>query len=287
MTTVDLLLKTSVVPSRKILLKVLLYASQTNSSIKIYGEDYRRSEDHIFGDFINDRDKHTKRTHNRYLSWTIEVLEKVAIIAHEEELDYNIDFVHLEGKKWTSMLINKSNNNDALFVDSQSIKVTHELMSALISVNKNLFLLTDKPWLSSTWVLGAIDPLHRDDENGTIDTAIIRSSLKLSNTLTQKFKLIYCQYVAEYLTEFSQEILKGQKEGIVDFLTNKRLGSLPLTFIKGNPDFALFDAVKLHNASILVLGACRRSCASRYWMGSTVDCLLKSPPCDMLLIAEN
>ncbi|WP_440888309.1 universal stress protein [Vibrio sp. WZ-1] len=286
MPTVDLLLKTSSIPSRKVLMKTLIYASKKNSPIKIYGEDYRRSEDKTFFDFISDSERKTKRTTDRYLNWTIQVLEKVTLIAKEEDLKFELDFVHLDGRKWISQLIRESSNNNTLFVDAKSINVTHELMSVLITENKNLFLLTDKSWSTSTLVLGAIDPLHRDDESGTIDRAIIKAGLRLSDTLAQSFKLVYCQYVAEYLTEFRREILQSQKEGVLEFLKKKNLNSVPLTFIKGNPDFALAEAVKIHKGSILILGACRRSSASRYWMGSTVDCLLKAPPCDMLLIAE-
>lgn len=287
MPTVDLLLKTSIIPSRKVLIKTLVYASKTNSPIKIYGEDYRRSEDHTFLDFISDKARDAKRTNDRYLNWTIQVLEKIALIAKEEDLKYELDFIHLDGRKWISQLIRESGNNSTLFVDAKSINISHELMSALITENKNLFLLTDKSWSTSTLVLGAIDPLHRDDESGTIDRAIIKAGLRLSDTLAQSFKLVYCQYVAEYLTEFSREILQSQKEGVLDFLKDKNLNSVPLTFIRGNPDFALVEAVKIHKGTLLVLGACRRSSASRYWMGSTVDSLLQSPPCDMLLVAEH
>ncbi|EKM32857.1 hypothetical protein VCHENC02_1621, partial [Vibrio harveyi] len=47
--------------------------------------------------------------------------------------------------------------------------------------------------------------------------------MRLSDTLAQSFKLVYCQYVAEYLTEFSREILQSQKEGVLDFLKDKKL----------------------------------------------------------------
>ncbi|EGQ9287872.1 universal stress protein [Vibrio parahaemolyticus] len=287
MPTVDLLLKTSILPQRKTLLKVMIYASKLNQSIKIYGEDYRRSEDHTFLDFINDKARVSKRTNDRYLNWTIQVLEKIELIAKEEELSYDVDFTHLEGRKWTSQLIRESSNNDMLFIDLKSINVSHELMSSLIIAKKNTFLITNKAWSTSNLIFGAIDPLHRDDESGAIDRAIINHTQRISETLTQKLKIVYCQYIAEYLTEFSKEILSSQKQGVMDFLFDNNLGSIPVTFIKGNPDFALADAVKTNNASLLVLGACRRSNVSKYWMGSTVDSLLQSPPCDLFLIADN
>lgn len=85
----------------------------------------------------------------------------------------------------------------------------------------------------------------------------------------------------------SKEILINQKQGVMDFVFDNSLGSIPVTFIKGNPDFALAEAVKTNNESLLVLGACKRSNVSKYWIGSTVDSLLQSPPCDLFLIADN
>ncbi|WP_146453646.1 universal stress protein, partial [Vibrio splendidus] len=85
---------------------------------------------------------------------------------------------------------------------------------------------------------------------------------------------------------YSKDILKHQKQSMTVFLETNKFNHLPLRLIKANPEEGLPDIVKSMGASILVLGACKRTALSRYWSGSTVDVLLANPPCDLLLVSK-
>ncbi|WP_258664973.1 universal stress protein [Vibrio diabolicus] len=99
-----------------------------------------------------------------------------------------------------------------------------------------------------------------------------------------KMTLVYCRYVAPYLSRYRAEILSNQKAGITDFITAQKLTRVPLLLPEGNPETALPKAVKQSQAAILIMGACKRSMSSQFWSGSTVDTLLDQPPCDLLLV---
>ncbi|MGR5177263.1 universal stress protein [Vibrio mediterranei] len=286
MPRIELLLKTSTVPSRKVLFKAMKLASQLSCSIQIFVEDYRRSEDHTFLDFLSDSSGKRQRLGDQYLQWTAQVLEKAKQVAEDEELQYSIDFHRLEGRKWISQLTKAlSGDLNLLLIDHSDKSVSPELLSALTRMNRNALLLGDKLWSSSPPVLAAIDPLHREDTAAKTDDAIVVAGRQISNMLSSKLTLVYCQYVAGYLNEYKNQILKGQKDGVLDFVEDRGLQKLPIHFAKGNPEVALPEAVSNSRAAILVMGACRRGSVSRFWAGSTVDVLLKKPPCDLLLVA--
>ncbi|WP_112481103.1 universal stress protein [Vibrio variabilis] len=287
MARVELLLKTSVVPSRKVLLKAMSFAKAIQGSIHILGKDYHRSEDHTFLDFLSSADGQRKRLSDNYLQWTGQVLDKVEQIAKEEGIEYNLDFHRLEGRQWMKQLLGALvDGANLLLIDQNNIRVTTDLLATLANADRNVLILSDKSWTHAGTMLAAIDPLHREDKAGKVDESVIELGELVGRALNMDVKLVYCRYIAGYLSEYKDQILASQKEGVMDFVADRRLQRLPLIFARGNPEAALPEVVKAHKAAMLVMGACRRGSMSRFLMGSTVDALLKNPPCDLLLVTS-
>lgn len=288
MARVELLTKTTTVPTRKVLMKALRFAASTQSSICIFAKDYERSEDQTFLERLLSEDRRRKSLSDSYLRWSAQVLDKIDVISKEEGIDYKIDLIRLEGRHWFKQMLAAfvSSNKLPLLFDHSSIRVTSELLSILASANRNVLLLTDKAWVQNSIAFAAIDPLHREDKDARVDETVVDAGVTVARMLSMNIQLAYCRFVAGYINEYKKEILESQRRGILDFISDKRLQHIPIVFGRGNPEFALPEIVKDHKASLLVMGACKRGSVSRFWTGSTVDVMLKNPPCDLLLVTH-
>ncbi|WP_394151166.1 universal stress protein [Vibrio maritimus] len=288
MARVELLSNTTAIPSRKVLIKALTLAAATQSSICIFAKDYQRSEDHTFLDLLLSEDRRRKSLSDSYLRWSAQVLEKVDLISKEEGVDCKLDLIRLEGRHWAKQMLTAQLSSEKLpiLIDRASIRVTSDLLSVLAKANRNVLLLTDKMWVQNSTALAAIDPLHREDKDAKVDETVVETGRSVAKLLNMNIELAYCRFVAGYLNEYKSEILESQKRGVVDFVSDKGFHQIPIVFGRGNPEFALPEIVKVHKASLLVMGACRRGSVSRFLTGSTVDVMLKNPPCDLLLVTH-
>ncbi|CAK1732887.1 universal stress protein [Vibrio crassostreae] len=286
MNSSNLLTKVCSKPSRRVLRKAVCFAQASSHSLNIYAEDYRRSEEHTFLDFLIKPKESSARYDDFFVQWCNSILEIIEDIHSELELPMmEVNFNLLTGNSWEHKFIKEQKNSTNIFlIDYSKGIIAFQLLRELFSQGHDILLLTDIKWQQPLKVASAIDPLHRNDKNAEIDKEIISRSLELQKRLNANISLVYCQYVAPYLYRYSKEILAHQKQSITNFLELNKHALLPLRFIKSNPEEGLPDIVKSMGASILVLGACKRTALSRYWSGSTVDTLMANPPCDLLLI---
>ncbi len=273
-------------PNRKVLRKVIQFSTSQSQSIVILVEDHRRSDDHVFAHFLNFNTDHNEKRQAELESWTEQVGKLVAELCEEDELKSpSLSFEYFKGGNWIANLSNRlANHTDLLFVGHFS---KHVIQSLLVEFAKNdcdLLLLGERTWPTHIKMLCAIDPLHRGDANGVVDIAIVSHGKKLESALKGKMTLVYCRYVAPYLSKYRVEILTNQKVVINDFIKTHRMSQIPILLPEGNPEVALPSTVKQLNASVLILGACKRSMSSQFWSGSTVDTILDNPPCDLLLV---
>ncbi|EED26046.1 conserved hypothetical protein [Vibrio sp. 16] len=288
MDSIYLLTRVTSKPSRRVLRKAVRFAHAANKALHIYAEDYRRSEEHTFIDFLLKGEESSARYNDYFMQWCTSVIELVEEICAEiefPEMDVNFDL--LSGNNWEKKL-SKDHQNcaDVFLVDYSRGVLAPQLLRELARQSHDVLLLTENKWGQEIKIAAAIDPLHRGDKNADIDKAIIDRCLETGAKLNASTTLVYCQYVAPYLNRYSQEILANQKHAIKEFLNSNKFYQLPLRLIKANPEEGLPDAVDTIGASILAMGACKRIALSRYWSGSTVDVLLANPPCDLLLVSK-
>lgn len=288
MNAVYLLTKVSSKPSRRVLKKAVLFAQASKKSLRIYAEDYRRSEEHTFIDFLLHSEESRVRYDDYFMQWCDSVLEQVEEIRAEYELEaIEINFELLSGNNWEKQLTHECQGYKDLFlIDYSKGVLAPQILRKLSSQSNDILLLTEKKWSQTLKIAAAIDPLHRGDKNAEIDKAIINRSQDIGSRINASTTLVYCQYVAPYLYRYSQEILSNQKLAIKEFLNLNKFYQLPLRLIEANPEEGLPSAVKSIEASILAMGACKRTALSRYWSGSTVDVLIATPPCDLLLVSK-
>ncbi|MGD8118730.1 universal stress protein [Vibrio sp. TRT 29B02] len=288
MNAVYLLTKVSAKPSRRVLKKAVLFALASNKSLRIYAEDYRRSEEHTFLDFLLHSEESSVRYDDYFMQWCDSVLEQIEEIRAEYELaSLEVNFELLSGSNWEKQLTHQCQGyNDLFLIDYAKGVLAPQILRKLSSQSNDILLLTEKKWSQKLKLATAIDPLHRGDKNAEIDKAIINRSIDISSRLNASTTLVYCQYVAPYLYRYSKEILSNQKLAIQEFLNLNKFYQLPLRLIEANPEEGLPNAVNSLDASILAMGACKRTALSRYWSGSTVDVLIANPPCDLLLITK-
>ncbi|QPK04855.1 universal stress protein [Vibrio kanaloae] len=288
MGSTNLLTKVCAKPSRRVLLKAIHFAHASTQSLNIYAEDYRRSEEHTFLEYLITPKESGARYNDFFMQWCRSILETIEEIHSELELPMiEVNFNLLAGNNWEHELTKEHQNNTGFFlIDYSKGIVALQLLRELSRQGRDILLLTDIKWPQPLKMASAIDPLHRSDKNAEIDKEIIVRSLELSKRLKANMSLVYCQYVAPYLYRYSKDILKHQKQSMTVFLETNKFNHLPLRLIKANPEEGLPDIVKSMGASILVLGACKRTALSRYWSGSTVDVLLANPPCDLLLVSK-
>ena len=289
MNAICLLTRVSTTPSKRVLKKALLLAHSFNQPLKLYAEDYRRSEDHTFLDFLLQGEGNSVRYNDYYVQWCSSILELIEDINSELELlPVEVDFVHLPGSQWLKGLTDESTGASKLLcIDYASGVMSPQVLRELTRHRFDVLLMTGQSWKSDLRIAVAIDPLHRQDKEADVDQLLVKRSQVLKEALDAEMSLVYCQYVAPYLYKYTKEILDNQKFAIQEFLVEKKLHQVGLTFVKGNPEQGLPKAVNVLKASILVMGACKRGALSRYWAGSTVDVLLKEPPCDLLLVGSH
>ncbi|KJY82737.1 hypothetical protein TW81_10965 [Vibrio galatheae] len=285
MSPIHLLMKVSTKPSRRVLKKALRIAHSSNQSLRIYAEDFKRSEDHTFLDFLIQGGESHARYDDFFVQWCSSILEMVEEIHEELELTkVDVELEHAKDSNWVKALVKDNQEPRILLVDYSTGVLAAHLLRELTRNKFNILLLTNKGWQQKLSIAAAIDPLHRGDQEANVDKAIITQSVSLKQRLNAGLSLVYCQFVAPHLYKHNQQILLNQKQAVQAFLHDNQLDKFNFRFIKGNPEQGLPQVVELMEASILALGACKRSALSRYWSGSTVDVLLKYPPCDLFLI---
>ncbi|BCL73820.1 universal stress protein (plasmid) [Vibrio nigripulchritudo] len=288
MRTLKLLTRVCSSPSKRMLKKAIRFAHAYGQSLHIYAEDYRRSEEHTFVDFLLPSQESRMRYDDYFMQWCKSILELVKDIRTETELPaIEVDFELLNGTHWEKRLCHiHAEGGDTFLVDYSRGLIASQLLRELTRKGCHVLLLTEKKWGQEFKIAAAIDPLHRGDRKAEIDKTIIANSIELKRNFEADVTIVYCQFVAPYLYRYSQEILKHQKHAIKDFLETNNFHHLSLRLVNANPEEGLPSCVNSIGASILVMGACKRSILSRYWSGSTVDVLLKQAPCDILLISK-
>ncbi|MDF5447041.1 universal stress protein, partial [Vibrio parahaemolyticus] len=171
----------------------------------------------------------------------------------EEELEIpTLSYEHFKGSHWVEQVAKRLvDHTDLLLVGHFNKHEIQTMLTELAQQDCDLLLLSERSWPSHANMLCAIDPLHRGDEKSIVDKAIVSRGSKLEQTLSGKMTLVYCRYVAPYLSRYRAEILSNQKAGITDFITAQKLTRVPLLLPEGNPETALPKAVKQSQAAIL------------------------------------
>ncbi|HHF2917402.1 TPA: universal stress protein [Vibrio diabolicus] len=286
MAPVFFLTQQAALPSRKVLRKVIQFATALAQPIVVLVEDHRRSEDHAFAHFLSFNSDHIEKRQAEFEAWTSKFKDFVIELCEEEEVETpTLSYEHFKGSHWIAQVAKRLVDHTDLLLAGHFNK--HDIQTLLTELAKNdcdLLLLSERSWPSHANMLCAIEPLHRGDAKSVVDRAIVSRGSKLEKTLSGKMTLVYCRYVAPYLSRYRAEILSNQKAGITDFISAQKLTLVPLLLPEGNPETALPKAVKQSQAAILIMGACKRSMSSQFWSGSTVDTLLDQPPCDLLLV---
>ncbi|MFZ6042744.1 universal stress protein [Vibrio natriegens] len=273
------------VPSLKILSKVVNLAR--GRKVVIFIEDYRRGDEHVFTNFLRSDPKHIEDRIVELQNWTEEVARKISEYCTNEEIEIPaIEFAPLEGSHWIKSLASNLEKGAAelLLVDHIAKPIDERLLEKLATLDVDVLMLQKSFWSVPLNVVCAIDPLHQGDKQASVDLSIVERGKRWQDNLGARVTLVYCRHVAPYLVKYKSQILQEQKLHIQEFMYEHHLNHFSLRLFDGNPEVSLPKAVRTLKANVLVIGACKRSAVSRFWSGSTVDILLKQPPCDLLLV---
>ena len=148
----------------------------------------------------------------------------------------------------------------------------------------NILLLTQQPWHKPIAIAAAVDPLHENDRPAKLDHYIVNTSKSLRRDMQGTFKLTHCCFTPPVFIEHKNAILAIHRDAFEEFAKKTGVALNDTTLLNGIPEHALPDWIHRHNIDLLCLGYIARNNLENYLVGSTTYALLKSPPCDMLMV---
>ncbi len=117
MGSTNLLTKVCAKPSRRVLLKAIHFAHASTQSLNIYAEDYRRSEEHTFLEYLITPKESGARYNDFFMQWCRSILETIEEIHSELELPMiEVNFNLLAGNSWEHELTKEHQNNTGFFL---------------------------------------------------------------------------------------------------------------------------------------------------------------------------
>ena len=163
----------------------------------------------------------------------------------------------------------------------------HPFIELAKEFNCNILLLDERPWPSTLNIAASVDPLHENDRPAVLDHYIVKLSKSLKIRLKGNWQLVHCCSVPALSSEHRKKIIEIHREALSDFNQGTNTKKAETTLLEGVPERVLPDWVRSQKINILCLGYIARSSIMNYLVGSTTHQLLKSPPCDMLLMHQS
>jgi|GEM_PF-2163952 len=182
-----------------------------------------------------------------------------------------------------STSIKNSLNSLVILEDNISAK-RHPVFQQLTDIDAPVLLLHKKPWKHPVNILAAVDPLHEHARPGKIDDNIVLLTQHWSKTLSAKFTVAHCFYVASVLTKYKNNVFRMHSDGLDTFAKKFRLCEQQYTLLEGIPEEALTTYIQHNHIDILTMGLVARNKLQQLWVGSTTTAMLSEVPCDILLI---
>ncbi|WMO24474.1 hypothetical protein NI374_20865 [Vibrio parahaemolyticus] len=181
MAPVFFLTQQAALPSRKVLRKVIQFATALAQPIVVLVEDHRRSEDHAFAHFLSFNSDHIEKRQAEFEAWTSKFKDFVIELCEEEEVETpTLSYEHFKGSHWIAQVAKRLVDDTDLLLAGHFNK--HDIQTLLTELAKNdcdLLLLSERSWPSHANMLCAIDPLHRGDAKSVVDKAIVSRGSKL------------------------------------------------------------------------------------------------------------
>jgi len=182
-----------------------------------------------------------------------------------------------------STSIKNSINSLVILEDNISAK-RHPIFQQLTDIDAPVLLLHKKAWKHPVNILAAVDPLHEHARPGKIDDNIVLLTQHWSKTLSAKFTVAHCFYVASVLTKYKNNVFSMHSDGLDTFAKRFRLSEQQYTLLEGIPEEALTTYIQHNHIDILTMGLIARNKLQQLWVGSTTTAMLSEVPCDILLI---
>lgn len=97
MAPVFFLTQQAALPSRKVLRKVIQFATALAQPIVVLVEDHRRSEDHAFAHFLSFNSDHIEKRQAEFEAWTSKFKDFVIELCEEEVETPTLSYEHFKG----------------------------------------------------------------------------------------------------------------------------------------------------------------------------------------------
>jgi len=245
---------------------------------------------------IDKRNRTTERLYWKLLTRSREFDENLT--AHQEKLIKYIEKKLDDGQVNFSVHESVDDNylrslnhliikDSLLIVRVQAGLLRHPFFALAKDFDCNILLLGEKPWPSTVKVAASVDPLHENDRPAMLDHYIVKLSNMLKNKIKGKWQLVHCCSVAPLFLDHKKKIIEIHREALSDFSRETNTPKSDTTLLEGIPEEILPNWVRKQDINILCLGYIARSSVVNYLVGSTTHELLKSPPCDMLLLHQS
>jgi universal stress protein E len=161
---------------------------------------------------------------------------------------------------------------------------------------KPLLLSKPRQWQDSPIVVAAVDPLHGSDPNAALDHEIMAYATHVVSRLSGKLHVFHALFPAAspataiagaaHPSEIDRALVDEQRRhwAINAFVRRYSVDKRRLHVAIGVPDTHLPRVAMEHNVNMVVMGALARNRVARPDIGSTAEAVLKSLPCDVLVI---
>ena len=245
---------------------------------------------------IDKRNRTTERLYWKLLTRSREFDENLT--THQEKLIRHIQTMFDDGQVNFSIHESIDDNylrslNSLIIKDSllivrvQAGLLRHPFFDLSKDFDCNILLLDEKPWPSTVKFAASVDPLHENDRPATLDHYIVKLSKSLKNKMKGEWQLVHCCTVSPLFLEHKRKIIEIHREALSDFARDTNTQKSDTSLIEGIPEKTLPNWVCKHDINILCVGYIARSSVVNYLVGSTTHELLKSPPCDMLMMHQS
>ena len=160
-----------------------------------------------------------------------------------------------------------------------------------------LLLLKEHSWSDGGHVAATVDPFHECDEPATLDSHILNWSAGIAQHLEGEMRVMHCFNVLPHSAIFDEHVV-ADFEGIQVKVRREHIRALDnllepyglntdssrVNLLEGTPHRMMLEYVDEHHVDLLVMGAVSRGVFDRLMVGSTIERILDSIHCDIMVV---
>ncbi|GAA4882590.1 universal stress protein [Ferrimonas pelagia] len=147
-----------------------------------------------------------------------------------------------------------------------------------------VLVLGDKNWHNPVSILAGIDPFHRGDRSGNIDTEVVRTALAFKRKLNGDFSVVHSCFTPPFLVKYRTIIQATHRQVVEDFMAEQHWRNIDAHMLYGDPSDTIPNYCQTHQIDLLVIGLGSRGYFNRQVIGSTCDKLMDTFQYDLLII---